>query len=125
MAVVRKGIQPQVDAVIQLHVHLSWLLRDKLDAIGTDPSPAQEIQRSLTMASLLAEHNQPRVLHLAHDPRPECQNPLVDFAEVVQAAECDEAILQCRQGIDRDDPALQRIVAPEAVGQANGLLGID
>ena len=47
----------------------------------------------------------------------------VDFAEVVEAAERDIALLQGRQRADRR-LARERIVAPEGVGQADRFLRV-
>ena len=79
----------------------------------------------LAGAALWGQQKQTRRRHRAQDPGPETQHRIIDFAEVVQAAEGEEAVRLGGQRVDGEITAIQGIVAPETVGQPHGLLGVE
>src|SRR5689334_12782182 len=115
MAVIGKGIEADVDAVIKFQITRARLALDKLDAMRLD---AQELEDAGPTTGLWRKQQQTRARKLLKQQRPELENLIVDLDGVVQTSKGDEVIAGSGEGIDIR-LAGKRIVTPECVGQVN------
>ena len=70
MAVVREGVEADVDPMIKLQIPSPRLMGDEFDPLGCDALRLQKIARVLTMASLRSEQEQARAFDLPQHLRP-------------------------------------------------------
>ena len=115
LAGVGERVESDVDAVVQFEVRRPGLPADEGHTLAFDPCPLQQFRSALACGAVWCKQNQPRAIDGAENPCPERQDEFVDLAEIVEAAECDLAAVQGRQGI-HGRPAGERVVAPEGIG---------
>ena len=125
VAVVGEGVQPQVDAGGKAPDTAGGAGgRRTFTRSGAMPSCASKSSVRWRWLPFGGQISNLRTLDGLEDSGPEFQHGGVDLAEVVEAAEGDVALRQGGQGVDGRFAA-ERIVAPESVGQADRLLGVD
>jgi hypothetical protein len=121
VAVVREGIEAEVDLVVELVVVDGGGAGDEGDAVGGDTVFAEAGDGAVAVAAFGGEEEEAGFFEDAHDLGPELVGFLVEFAEVVEVAEGDAAGFAGGEAIDGDVGG--GVVAPPGVGEVEDGFG--
>src|ERR1051326_5418250 len=123
MTIIGKGIQTDVDVVIELEIVAALLTGDHMEAVGRDVELVEGMDDSIAGSTWRDEEHQTRFREGAENPCPELQDMIIDFAEIVQAAECDISVAERWKVVDRVIGG-EWVVTPESFGKPDGGFGV-
>ena len=121
--IVGDRIQSDVDAVVVPQILGTGLVNDEHHPLRANSFLNQQVQNLPAMRAFPGQDRQPRTRDGRKNLRPKLEDLRIDLAEVVKAAERDIALLCRWQGVDRR-LAVQRIVTPKGLRQANRFLRV-